>query len=437
MKKRLTPWVCALICLLLAVNACIGCLGETAETAETGKAVRTILLYDCGSDLEEDFGMATWNLYQILESEITQALNVVVMTGGARVWKTEPEYLDGAETVSPNQENQVWICSGRNAENAENGHGRMTLLTDLPSDIETTLMSDPQTLLGFINYAAEKYPAEMYDLILWDHGGGPVAGYGVDNRVEETNIMSVGAIAKALKESAVDRFDFVNFDACLMSSVEVAATLSECADYLILSPETEPGYGQEYTTWLDALAKDPDMNGYELGRIIVDAMIAFYEDETSEGYLQNGTLAVIDTKNFRERMVAPITELARTMDRELTQIGEFNALLNFEDELRSQAAAYEYAYDTLLDLGNFAEHLGMCISEVNNSGESGDFEALRNNYTDITEEIRRKKTRRSPSSPTPKRDRPSSAAWVNSISTSSSTVCAASSGWRSTRVRRR
>lgn len=387
MKKSLIVMLSAFFSVLLALNVCCGCLGETAEA--TGKAARTILLYDCGSDLEESYGMATWNLYQILESEITSDVNVVVLTGGAKVWKTEPEYLEGAEVVSANQENQLWLCSGRNAENAVNGHGRMTLLTDMPSDIENTLMSDPQTLLGFINYAAEKYPAEMYDLILWDHGGGPVMGYGLDNRVEESNIMSVGAIAKCLKESAVDRFDIVNFDACLMSSVEIAATLSECADYLILSPETEPGFGQEYVTWLDALAKEPDMNGYALGKLIVDAMIAFYENEESLGYLQDGTLAVIDTKNFRDRMVAPITELARIMDRELTQIGEHNALLNFEDELRSQTATYQYAYDTLLDLGNFAEHLGMCISEVNNTSGSGDFEALRNNYTDTVEEIKR------------------------------------------------
>ena len=387
MKKRLIFTLCAFIGLFLTVNVCCSGLGEAAGATE--KATRTILLYACGSDLEENYGMATWNLCQILESELTDDVNVLVMTGGAKTWKTQSEYLEGAQSVSANQENQLWLCSGRNAENAVNGHGRMTLLTDIPLDIEKTLMSDSQTLLGFINYAAQEYPAEMYDLILWDHGGGPALGFGMDNRVEAYNIMSVGAIAKCLKESAVDRFDIVNFDACLMSSVEVAATLSECADYLILSAETEPGYGQEYVTWLDALAKDPGMNGYALGRIIVDAMIAFYENEESAGYRQDGTLAVIDTKNFRERMVAPITELARTMDRELTQIGEYNALLNFEDELRSQAASYEYAYDTLLDLGNFAEHLGMCISEVNNTSPDGDFEALRNRYTDTAEAIRR------------------------------------------------
>ena len=386
MKRTRVLLVCAFICLLLTLNAYAGCLGEAAEAP--GKAVRTILLYHCGSDLEGKYGMASFNLCQILESEITDDVNVLVMTGGAKAWQTEAEYLDGEEVVSPNQENQVWLCSGRNAANAVNGHGRMTLLKDMPSDIEKTLMSDPQTLLGFINYAAEKYPAEMYDLILWDHGGGPVLGYGMDDRVEETNLLSVGAIAKTLKQSAVGHFDIVDFDACLMGSVEIAAALSECADYLILSPETEPGYGQEYVTWLDALAQEPDMNGYALGRIIVDAMIAFYENEDSEGYNQDGTLTVIDTRNFRDRMVASITELAGVMDRELTKIGEVNALLNFEDELRSQASTYEYAYSTLLDLGNFAEHLGMCISEVGNTDSSGDFMTLRNQYTDTTENLK-------------------------------------------------
>ena len=34
-------------------------------------------------------------------------MNVLVMTGGAKSWKTEPEYLEGAESVSANQEDQL------------------------------------------------------------------------------------------------------------------------------------------------------------------------------------------------------------------------------------------------------------------------------------------------------------------------------------------
>ena len=387
MKKRLTSFAALFLCLCFLPAVC-GCLAEAAQAPQTAKATRTIMLYDCGADLERQYALATWNLYQILESEIPADVNVVVLTGGARKWHPEPEYLEGADAVSPNLENQVWLCSGKNAENAENGHGKMTLLTGLPAEIEHTFLSDPQTLLGFINYAAANYPAELYDLILWDHGGGPTMGYGLDDRDPDGRTMSVGTIAKTIKESDVHRFDIIDFDACLMSSVEIAATLSECADYLILSPETEPGFGQEYVTVMNALARDNGMNGFDLGKIVVDALVAFYDDEASIGYGMDGTLAVIDTRHFRERMLAPITEMARIMDRELTTIGQYSKLLNFEDELRSQTAAYEYADATLLDLGNLAEHLGMCISEIENTSPLSDFEELWNNYTDTTEAIK-------------------------------------------------
>ena len=387
MEIRLSSLASLLLCLCLLLNVC-GCLGEATQESQTSKATRTIMLYDCGADLERRYALATWNLYQILESEIPADINVVVLTGGAQKWHPEPEYLEGADVVSPNQENQVWLCSGKNAANAVNGHGKMTLLTGLPSEIEHTFLSDPRTLLGFINYAAANYPAEIYDLILWDHGGGPTMGYGVDDRDPEGRTMSVGAIAKTIKQSDVKRFDIIDFDACLMSSVEIAATLSECADYLILSPETEPGFGQEYVTVMNALAQDSDMNGFALGKLVVDALVAFYEDETGVGYGMDGTLAVIDTRRFTERLLPLITEMARIMDRELTTVGQYSKLLNFEDELRSQTATYEYADTTLLDLGDFAEHLGMCISEIENTSTSDDFEALRNNYTETTEAIK-------------------------------------------------
>lgn len=105
MRKRRIALVCALVSLLMALNACAGGLGETVAAGEAGRATRTIMLYDCGSDLEGSYALATWNLYQILESEIPDDVNVVVMTGGATKWFTEPEYLEGAEVVSPKWEN--------------------------------------------------------------------------------------------------------------------------------------------------------------------------------------------------------------------------------------------------------------------------------------------------------------------------------------------
>ena len=43
--------------------------GAVTATSGTEAAKRTILLYDCGANLETDVGLATYNLQQILASE--------------------------------------------------------------------------------------------------------------------------------------------------------------------------------------------------------------------------------------------------------------------------------------------------------------------------------------------------------------------------------
>ena len=62
----------------------------------SGTAVRTIMLYGCGSNLEHESGMLTFNFKQILTADIPEEINFVVLTGGSEVWETEAEYLEAA-----------------------------------------------------------------------------------------------------------------------------------------------------------------------------------------------------------------------------------------------------------------------------------------------------------------------------------------------------
>ena len=61
-------------------------------------------------------------------------------------------------------------------------------------------------------------------------------------------------------------------------------------DYMILSEDFESGYGWSYTGWLNALSENTSISSEELGKIIVDDMIADNE-ENGEG---SSTLALID-----------------------------------------------------------------------------------------------------------------------------------------------
>lgn len=107
-------------------------------------------------------------------------------------------------------------------------------------------MVSPSTLTSFITYAKSVAKANRYHLILWDHGGGSVSGFGYDENYKSDGSIDLAEINSALK-AANTQFDFIGFDACLMATYETVLMLSDYADYLIASEETEPGTGWYYT----------------------------------------------------------------------------------------------------------------------------------------------------------------------------------------------
>ena len=65
------------------------------RAAEGKTYKRTILMYVCGTDLETDAGMATYNLRQILKSSFSEDDDVkyIIMTGGTNLWHLEKDNL--------------------------------------------------------------------------------------------------------------------------------------------------------------------------------------------------------------------------------------------------------------------------------------------------------------------------------------------------------
>ena len=50
-------------------------------------------------------------------------------------------------------------------------------------------MGISQTLSAFVDYCTENYPADHYGLILWNHGGGPLWGYGSDELFKNDSLL--------------------------------------------------------------------------------------------------------------------------------------------------------------------------------------------------------------------------------------------------------
>ena len=361
---------------------------EESDVSDETPYVRTIMMYICGSDLETYGGLATYNLLQIVNANFSKNNKVkyIIMTGGAWEWQTPSDILvdpnNPEQSITIDAEyNQVWEARGLDAE--EYG-GKMILLEEkglhgikapYPEDEDEEdggeLMTDADLLIDFINYCVENYPAEIYDLILWDHGGGALGGFGSDLNDGMAGIDSLSnkQMMDVLANNAVtedgSKFDFINYDACMMCSVEQVLAFADYMDYYIASPETVPGYGEDYTRWLNTLGQDPYYDTFELGKIIVDDFIAFYDAEEGDGAPQEGTMGVIDMAAL---MASDFVEILDQMaDLLAKRAAELDAQQNqylFYDEFDSNKNCIQYGNMNYYDLGVLISQLSFDFKEL-------------------------------------------------------------------------
>ena len=237
-----------------------------------GKDEVTIMVYMCGTDLESRSKMATSDLQEMINAKVSDKVNLLVYTGGCKRWQNN---LISSST------NQIWQVR-------EDG------MLCLKKDLGSVAMTDEDTLAAFIKWCEKEFPANRNALIFWDHGGGSVSGYGYDEKFASAGSMSLAAIDRALEEADV-QFDFVGFDACLMATAENALMLTDYADYMIASEETEPGIGWYYTDWLRELSKDTSMITLEVGKNIIDDFVDTCARQCAG---QSTTLSIVDLAEF-------------------------------------------------------------------------------------------------------------------------------------------
>jgi hypothetical protein len=155
----------------------------------------------------------------------------------------------------------------------------LTIYSPVLEELGETNNGDPQTLIDFALWGADNYPADKYALIMWNHGGTWVAGFGGDESTPEKDALTMPEIDSALDTittSIGQKFEFIGFDACLMGQLETFTLLAPYARYASGAEELEPAFGWYYTPVIEQLISDPAMNGDGLGTAIVENYMAFY-----------------------------------------------------------------------------------------------------------------------------------------------------------------
>jgi hypothetical protein len=186
---------------------------------------------------------------------------------------------------------------------------------------------DPDELITTAKWLFEQYPAERYGLVLWSHGSGwepseieevakearpAEAADSVESkersgapgsralfrstlrsllkaekRTERAILFDDGTghsldtielarVAGAIAETVGQPLELLGMDACLMANLEVAYELRKAVRYLVASEELVPGHSWPYKDIFGALRANPDMEGAEFAKLVVERYVSFY-----------------------------------------------------------------------------------------------------------------------------------------------------------------
>ncbi len=270
---------------------------------------------------------------------------------------------------------------------------------DSIENLGETNTGDPEVLIDFLKWGIEKYPAEHYMAVLWNHGSGwnedevyekalkftpekrdlsPLTKRSFRERgirkalfsttVEEIlknpakyrailyddeskdfldNMEMKNVLTEAAKLLPNKQFDILGFDACLMNTIEVAFQLKKTANIIVGSEETEPNAGWPYDKVLSVIAKDPDLSPEDFSKIIVDSYIKSYDKGANSDPV---TLSALNSKKITGVMTA-LNKLAAALKKNISDSDTFYKILKTTYDVQ------QFYYPTYKDIFDFAKLL--------------------------------------------------------------------------------
>ena len=288
-SKRKVPIVPILVVILLVFGLFLFIQKDKLFYSNKGK--RTIMIYMVGSDLESKYLSASKDIDEIINANVDfKDVNILIYTGGSKEWH---------KSGIPNNKHALFEINSEGLVKIE--------------EYDQNNMLESENLTFLLEYGYNNYDTEYYDLILWDHGAGPIYGYGYDE-YNKLDSMSLEEIKKALYDSpfnGANKLELIGFDACLMSSIEIASSLSDYADYMVASQEFEPANGWDYSFLSEVNKKTTSL---EFGKLIVNYFMKYYDAKDN---ITGVSLSLLKL-NKVENVINYLNDLFTVVDDDLT-----------------------------------------------------------------------------------------------------------------------
>ncbi|MBN1941444.1 MAG: hypothetical protein JW772_04660 [Candidatus Diapherotrites archaeon] len=219
-------------------------------------------------------------------------------------------------------------------------------------DLGEVDMASEQSLVDFLTWGMQNYPAEHYALVLWNHGGGWVPHTSDETSGTE---MPVKAIPRALEKSGFGtekKIDLLVFNQCLMSQIDVAYAVAPYAKVMVASEEIIPAPSMNFSGYLARLAANPQMDEREFAAAIVENYKNFYTNESPDPFT---TLSAIDLEKIGS-VKSSVHEFALALksnaEKHWPEIGKS---IYFSEAFAYHQGAVSIKSFSTYDLADFAE----------------------------------------------------------------------------------
>jgi len=323
------------IAILVITLILCSCTKED-EIKPTANADRTVVVYMAADN-------SLWNFAQFDLNDLIQGVENSNINGGNLIVYVDSQYDTpvlykievGKDGVGTKREIK------RYTEHNSADHNQMRLI---------------------LNEAFTSFPAKSYGLVLWSHGYGwvpsdaiyrsstsytydstsefgqdrfPTKWFGQD--ISSSSYMDIPKLRLAL--SSLPELEFIAFDACFMSSLEVVDQLRDKAKYIMAAPTEIHAVGYPYSSLLEPMFKlgSPDLEE------MCERFYEFYLDYNKgvSPLYQTSTISLIDCKEVEA--LSSFVRQAISNNKELINSLDISSIQHFErvPEVTSNPIMYD------------------------------------------------------------------------------------------------
>ena len=213
-------------------------------------------------------------------------------------------------------------------------------------------MGNPQSLIDFVEWTVQNYPAEHYFVDLWDHGGDYDGAMWDDTSNTHMTLADLRTAALTIYQDLGFPIDIWGYDACLMDAGADDYQIKQGVDIIAASEHTEGGDGWDYKALIGNLTDNPDLTPEQYAYNFV----VHVDDENSRSVIV--TMATINTTSWDYWFMQAYNELAQAIRQ---KAGTENS--NIKNAFSNAAEADSDYWSTGIDVGDFAKQLLNYVSD--------------------------------------------------------------------------